>query len=77
MCVHIYWTQSRDDIEINLYLCLSFLQVFCTVLFGSASIIGTAAYKLKKTDSIITQFNVVRKNNAILMENPIILRTIF
>jgi len=45
MRVHIYWTQSRDDIERNLYLCHSFLQVFCTVLFGSALIIGTVAYK--------------------------------
>ena len=45
MRVHIYWTQSHDDIEINVYLRHSFFNVFCTGLFGSASIIGTVAYK--------------------------------
>ena len=45
MGVHRDWTQSHDDIEINVYLRHSFFKVFCTVLLGSASIIGTVAYK--------------------------------
>ena len=46
MRVHIYWTQAHDDIAIiSIYLCHSFLHILCTVLFGSASIIGTVAYK--------------------------------